>query len=246
MIRQVWIRKQFIYNILFLTGLKCNQCQYGYYTLDVSNERGCTSCGCDPQGSENAFCNPLNGQCQCKANVVGQRCNECAQGFWNFAQGCVDCGCDPQGSEPGTSCDRFSGQCQCKTNVLGLKCNQCRPGYFNLGGSQDFGCVSCGCDEAGTVEQSSLCNNITGECTCKTNVEGQQCNLCIRATFNLTRDNPVGCEGCYCDITGTENGDTLDPSMLSCDQNTGQCTCLSRRTGRRCDYCELGMSENRS
>ena len=125
---------------------------------------------------------------------------------------------------------------------MGLKCDQCKDGYYNLGSSSEFGCVSCGCNTAGTLEQSEICDKVIGACKCKSNVEGRECNVCKGQTFNLTMENPDGCAICDCDITGTDGGAQGDASILSCDQNTGQCTCLAQRMGRRCGGCNNSKS----
>ncbi len=79
---------------------------------------------------------------------------------------------------------------------------------------------------------SHLCDKTSGACECKANVVGRACNQCGPNTFNLTPDNPLGCQPCDCDITGTIGGGTG-----ACDQNTGACTCLANRVGRRCESC---------
>ena len=93
---------------------------------------------------------------------------------------------------------------------------------------------------SGTLEESILCDKVTGECTCKVNVEGRSCNQCKANAYNLTLENFDGCEACGCDPTGTVSGDILPQEQLSCDHNTGQCTCLSGRSGQKCDECEIG------
>ena len=42
------------------------------------------ACACDMEGSESLICNQVSGQCQCKPNVVGLKCDECAPGFYDF------------------------------------------------------------------------------------------------------------------------------------------------------------------
>jgi usherin len=97
------------------------------------------------------------------------------------------------------------------------------------------------CPRLGTESTSQLCDKSTGKCQCKANVEGRSCNLCKSGTFNLTQVNPRGCEACICDPTGTEGGSLTPLGELTCDQTTGQCTCLANRIGRRCNDCNPGI-----
>lgn len=69
---------------------------------------------------------------------------------------------------------------------------------------------------------------------------GRTCNLCKATSYNLTITNVDGCGVCDCDPTGTMMGDQVQPQELICDQNSGQCTCLAYREGRRCDDCSTG------
>ena len=47
------------------------------------------ACECDPQGSLSSVCDPNGGQCQCRPNVVGRRCDRCAPGTFGFGpSGC--------------------------------------------------------------------------------------------------------------------------------------------------------------
>lgn len=48
-----------------------------------------SECKCDPTGSISSLCNPEGGQCECKPNVVGRKCDSCAPGTYGFGpQGC--------------------------------------------------------------------------------------------------------------------------------------------------------------
>lgn len=47
-----------------------------------------TACDCDPVGSEHLACDE-NGNCVCKENVDGRRCDRCMENKQNIAQGCV-------------------------------------------------------------------------------------------------------------------------------------------------------------
>ena len=46
-------------------------------------------CECDNTGSESTLCDKYTGQCPCKKNVDGRRCDRCAPGTYGFgADGC--------------------------------------------------------------------------------------------------------------------------------------------------------------
>ena len=46
------------------------------------------SCNCDSRGSVNQNCDS-SGQCSCKPNVVGKKCNQCASKYYGLsARGC--------------------------------------------------------------------------------------------------------------------------------------------------------------
>ena len=49
-------------------------------------------------------------------------------------------------------------------------------------------CGYLGCDYRGKI------NDTRGQCVCKDLVEGESCNVCRKGYWNLTRDNPKGCE----------------------------------------------------
>jgi hypothetical protein len=52
-------------------------------------------CNCDPNGSEALTCDAETGQCHCKCNVIGDKCDTCASGFHNFPatadENCHEC-----------------------------------------------------------------------------------------------------------------------------------------------------------
>ena len=57
-----------------------------YYLFDGGLNKPCE---CDPTGSESTLCDKYSGQCACKRNVVGRRCDRCAPGTFGFgADGC--------------------------------------------------------------------------------------------------------------------------------------------------------------
>ena len=45
-------------------------------------------CDCNQERSDSVNdCDKENGQCKCKQNVSGRKCDKCAAGFWNWASG---------------------------------------------------------------------------------------------------------------------------------------------------------------
>ncbi|KAJ3586836.1 hypothetical protein NHX12_013228 [Muraenolepis orangiensis] len=148
-------------------GRSCDMCEPFYYkdpSRDIRDPQVCIACDCDPVGSlEGGVCDShsdldagrIAGQCRCKANVKGSRCDVCREGFYGLSQdhplGCQPCNCDPRGIiQMGVPCDQISGDCSCKRYVTGRYCNQCLPEYWGL--SNDLaGCRSCDCDFGGAL-----------------------------------------------------------------------------------------------
>ncbi|XP_071790086.1 usherin-like isoform X2 [Asterias amurensis] len=220
-------------------GEKCDRCNYGFFNLSASNPEGCQRCSCSPIGGSSPYCNPVTGSCQCNVGVQGQNCDECVDGYYSLGSGgCLQCDCDEDGSVPGSFCDKITGQCLCKANVEGHGCDQCRINTYNLQSSNTEGCSECACNLAGTVNASESCDTTSGVCSCKPLVTGRTCNQCINNNWGLEPTNPDGCSPCGCDPSGTQQGS--GGTLLGCDQNSGQCACLSGRTGRQCDQCSAG------
>ncbi|XP_069587314.1 laminin subunit alpha-3 [Ranitomeya imitator] len=155
-----------------VTGQKCDRCSSGLddypYCQDVNGE-------CDPVGTLTSQA----GHCQCLPRVEGTTCDHCKPLFWNLdednPQGCIDCSCDVEGTISGIGeCHQSEGACDCKANTCSTSCGTCRDGYFYLEGKNYFGCRGCQCDVGGAV--SHLCDESTGKCRCRNNIEGQNCN----------------------------------------------------------------------
>ncbi|KAM6163895.1 laminin subunit alpha-5 [Rhynchocyon petersi] len=107
---------------------------------------GCEECNCSGPGVQELTepsCDVDSGQCRCRPNVAGRRCDTCAPGFHGYPS-CLPCDCDEAGTAPGV-CSPFTGQCYCKENVQGLRCDQCRLGTFSLDAANPKGCTSCFC-----------------------------------------------------------------------------------------------------
>ena len=104
------------------------------------------------------FCGS-DGNCECKPGVIGQKCNQCSPGYWNFGtHGCQDCGCHLEGSLNNlTQCESNTGNCFCKPNIIGQKCDTCKEGYFSIEAKTKHGCLPCFC-----YGHSSQCKSSSG------------------------------------------------------------------------------------
>ncbi|XP_073931172.1 laminin subunit alpha-5 isoform X2 [Castor canadensis] len=107
---------------------------------------GCEECNCSGPGVQeltDPTCDMDSGQCKCRPNVAGRRCDTCAPGFYGYPS-CRPCDCHKAGTAPGV-CDPLTGQCHCKENVQGPRCDQCRLGTFSLDATNPKGCTRCFC-----------------------------------------------------------------------------------------------------
>lgn len=107
---------------------------------------GCEECNCSGPGVQeltDPTCDVDSGQCKCRPNVAGRRCDTCAPGFHGYPS-CRPCDCHEAGSMPSV-CDPLTGQCHCKENVQGPRCDQCRLGTFSLDATNPKGCTRCFC-----------------------------------------------------------------------------------------------------
>ncbi|XP_074541079.1 laminin subunit alpha-2 [Halichoeres trimaculatus] len=178
-----------------VTGPKCDRCARGFFNFQ---EGGCTPCQCSHLGNN---CDANTGQCICPPNTIGERCDRCAPNHWghDITTGCKECGCNVVGSVT-QQCNVNTGCCFCRDSFRGEKCNECQIGY------RDFPqCTRCECSVAGSDSQTCDlergvcgCADRTGKCSCKENVEGDNCDRCKPLTFGLSVRNPLGCSKCYC------------------------------------------------
>ncbi|XP_028925322.1 laminin subunit beta-3 [Ornithorhynchus anatinus] len=219
-------------------GTNCDRCQLYYFRNrrpGASVEEFCIPCECDPDGAVLGVpCDPLSGQCVCKKNVHGERCDLCKPGFTGLSvanpQGCSRCDCDDLGSRQDMPCDEESGKCLCLPNVVGPRCDQCAPGYWGI--ARGRGCQPCMCDPRTSL--SPQCNQLTGQCSCRDDYKGLTCSAaairtCPDREYGL---DGSGCRACDCDFRGTEE--------QGCDKVTGRCLCRPGLSGPRCDQCQRG------
>uniref|UniRef100_A0A8C0V279 Usherin n=1 Tax=Cyanistes caeruleus TaxID=156563 RepID=A0A8C0V279_CYACU len=215
-----------------VSGRQCNQCQEGFYSLQQSNPDGCSPCNCNTSGTVNGdiTCHQNSGQCKCKANVIGLRCDSCNFGFkalrYSNEDGCEPCWCNSHGSVS-QFCNPLSGQCNCKERVKGLLCDTCVDNFYGL---DVTGCKACECDAAGSIS-GTVCDVRTGQCVCKPNIGGRRCDECLDGYHRVQKGPSFLCLPCNCEKAGTVNGSLL------CDKSTGQCPCKAGVTGLRCSQC---------
>ncbi|XP_067382208.1 laminin subunit alpha-5 isoform X2 [Channa argus] len=202
------------------SGAACDQCAPGYYGYP-----SCTPCQCSAEGSHYISCDQVTGQCVCLPSVVGLRCDSCAHGSYGFPT-CQAATCHPAGSVQNLV-PQSMGQCECRHHVHGSACDKCKPLYWNLSPDTPEGCSNCECTIVGTLSGVAECAQETGQCYCKPNVCSGTCSSCKDSYYNLQEHNYFGCQGCQCDIGGSEG--------QSCGERNGRCPCRPNVEGPKCN-----------
>lgn len=221
-------------------GEKCNTCDIGYHTFPTCEQCVCSAIGTKKlQNGELESCNANIGQCQCKPEYIGIKCDECQDGYYRDQNGfCIQCECNLNGSESHI-CDKKTGNCLCQQNTDGVaktqgrSCDKCNLGFFNFPK-----CESCPCHPDGIYyNNQAICSIFSGSgtCTCKKNVVGEHCKKCANRYWNLSGKNDDGCEECGCYRSGLMN------EIKDCSVADGQCNCKTRVCSRRCSQCEEGF-----
>nr|XP_020464725.1 laminin subunit alpha-5 [Monopterus albus] len=175
-------------------------------------------CACHEVGAESDTCELFGGQCRCRPNVIGRDCSMCATGYWGFPN-CRPCNCGTRLCEPVT------GDCICPPRTLHPECTQCEPQTF--GCHPVVGCEVCNCSLLGVISPDVSCDTLSGQCRCKNNIVGRQCDRCAPGFYGYPN-----CMPCNCNEAGTEEE--------VCDSFTGQCLCKENVQGSRCDQCRVG------
>ncbi|CAL4087148.1 unnamed protein product, partial [Meganyctiphanes norvegica] len=167
--------------------------------MDYAEERN--------SGQERAFAVEV---CDCPEGHMGLSCEDCSPGFTRGLSGqylgrCVRCDCNGHSDE----CHPETGVCNnCRDNTRGLYCDECLPGY--AGNPQNGGrCIRnrgpCSCSLRGSV--SEQCNR-DDTCSCKQNVEGDNCDRCQPGYFHMSELNEEGCLKCWCNGATTQCSST--------------------------------------
>ncbi|KAL1396181.1 hypothetical protein pipiens_001239 [Culex pipiens pipiens] len=128
---------------------------------------------------------------ECPVGYFGPRCELCSDGYFGDPTGvhgairmCQACDCNGN-VDPNAvgNCNRTTGEClKCIHNTAGLHCDQCLPGHFGDPFALPHGnCEECSCYPRGTEQTDkgiSICDPNNGNCQCKPNVIGRNCNEC--------------------------------------------------------------------
>uniref|UniRef100_A0A5F8H200 Basement membrane-specific heparan sulfate proteoglycan core protein n=1 Tax=Monodelphis domestica TaxID=13616 RepID=A0A5F8H200_MONDO len=195
-------------------GPSCQFCDIGYTRASSGLYLGtCELCSCH---GHSVICDPETGACQgCQHHTDGAKCERCQPGYYGDAQrgspeDCQPCPCHGIGihtcfldTDGHPTCDA------CSPGHSGRHCERYVPRRGGGGGGsisqvhhwsgpQRPGPVpdGCRCDPAGSL--STQCDKASGQCRCKSKVEGPTCSSCRLHHFYLSAANPEGCLPCFC------------------------------------------------
>ncbi|XP_055088114.1 laminin subunit alpha-2 isoform X4 [Periophthalmus magnuspinnatus] len=223
------------------TGLFCDTCSPGYYgDATRGTPTDCRACACPlilPSNNFSPTCHMgAEGmvECdQCPPGYSGPRCDRCSNGYYGQPAvpggSCQPCNCNGNLdlSLP-ESCHPITGQClRCRPGYGGVACDVCANGYYGDAVTAK-NCQPCQCHTNGSV--SEVCHQETGQCQCRENVVGRQCDECVAQTHGLSTGGM--CVPCHCNSFGSKSFD--------CDES-GQCRCQPGVGGPKCDRCSRGF-----
>ncbi|XP_074675247.1 laminin subunit alpha-2 isoform X2 [Strix aluco] len=198
------------------TGQYCERCAEGYFG-DALDARNCQPCHCHINGSFSEICDSRTGQCECKANVIGRRCDTCKPSYFWAPEKlfCIPCGCSALGSMS-LQCD-VSGRCICKSGFMGRHCEISRQ-------------VPKLKENARSSQQIRVPPRKWGISSASGCPRGAYRPAILPETFGLQSSR--GCVPCNCNSFGSKSFD--------CDGD-GQCYCQPGVTGKKCDRCAHGF-----
>lgn len=204
-------------------------CKKYHASIGFYIQNGGQPCHCDMTGSTSHQCDDHGGNCPCKANVVGRRCDRCAPGTFGFSSdGCKSCDCNNIGALD-NFCNATSGKCECKANTYGQQCDGCHPGYFKFPN-----CQRCDCNG-----HADTCEDKTGACQeCRDSTEGHRCERCLEGYYGDPRLGvDIPCRSCPCPGVKSVGNSFADRCDLDSDTKDVICYCAEGYAGSRCDVC---------
>nr|XP_050849942.1 agrin-like isoform X3 [Vespula vulgaris] len=199
-------------------GMEVKPCNGDPPLIDADGKE--YDCGSGPDRRDcpsNSYCHQTPRFARCCKKVQGIQVVKCSDSWHGCCPdgktaalgpdgaGCPSsCNCNRLGSVSDT-CNPETGQCECRPGVGGLKCDRCMPGYWGLPKISEGhqGCIPCGCSLFGSVRED--CEQMTGRCVCKPDIQGQKCTICTDHNKILT---PTGCY----------SADTIPPIPTSCKE----------------------------
>ncbi|XP_053570955.1 laminin subunit alpha-3 [Bombina bombina] len=188
-------------------------------SLSAFYNNGALPCNCNVEGATSTVCNPFGGQCNCRPNIIGRHCSNCATGYYGFPH-CRPCNCGRR------LCDEVTGKCICPPQTVRPNCEVCEKQSFSY--HPIVGCERCNCSRPGIVRPTQAeCDETSGQCKCKSRITGRRCDRCSPGYYRYP-----DCIPCDCHTDGTE------PDI--CDPDTGACLCKKNVEGLKCDVCRKG------
>ncbi|KAK6194778.1 hypothetical protein SNE40_000338 [Patella caerulea] len=212
-------------------GTHCEICQplYNNRTWQIGKQNQaneCQKCACNDHATSCRYDATLGyGVCEgCANNTRGEFCDQCNPGYTMNPYFLRDT------TNETTPLPKPNGTCEA---LVGKTLTSYDCGSY---------CIPCGCNADGTTVAGLTNCSSSGDCDCKTNVQGQKCAECKDNYWGLAEAKTDGCEACVCESKGILNNTNM------CNKTTGDCFCKENTQGRTCDTCKdetWGLSETK-